>query len=278
MNSTEQTLLMNPRDWQKFDGPPIPGKGYIHAIRSLGNIQGKRVLEAGCGTGWLTVILAKRGAKVCAFDISAENIKIAKERARVNEVEGDVSFSVQSFYDLDYEKYFDLAVGCAILHHIEIGRVIDPLRRALKPDAKVVFYECFGNSGWLQWLRRLIPVPVSDVADRSKRHRPLKYSDLKKFSGGFGKVSWREFQLFSRLDRVVGNKSLINRLNRFDEILLHYLPILRPYARDIVLELERPLNKIAAGFEQPSTLTIRTLRRLPAICGGDSTSAFPSGF
>ncbi len=71
------------------------------------------------------------------------------------------------------------------------------------------------------------------------------YSDLKKFSRGFGKVSLREFQLFSRLDRVVKNKLLINRLNHFDEILLHYLPILKQYAREVVLGLERPLNKIA---------------------------------
>ena len=44
----------------------------------LGNIPGKKVLDAGCGTGFLSVILAKNGWKVTAIDNSSDMLEQAK--------------------------------------------------------------------------------------------------------------------------------------------------------------------------------------------------------
>lgn len=45
------------------------------------DLTGQRVLDAGCGTGALSIELAKRGAQVTAVDISPRLIEIAKARA-----------------------------------------------------------------------------------------------------------------------------------------------------------------------------------------------------
>ena len=45
-----------------------------------GDLNGARVLDAGCGTGAMAVALAERGARVTAVDISPELIKIAEAR------------------------------------------------------------------------------------------------------------------------------------------------------------------------------------------------------
>jgi magnesium-protoporphyrin O-methyltransferase len=44
------------------------------------DLTGRRILDAGCGTGALAVEAAKRGADVVAIDISGQLIEIARER------------------------------------------------------------------------------------------------------------------------------------------------------------------------------------------------------
>lgn len=44
------------------------------------DLSGRRVLDAGCGTGAMSEILAKRGAEVVAIDISPQLIDIARKR------------------------------------------------------------------------------------------------------------------------------------------------------------------------------------------------------
>lgn len=62
------------------------------------NWEQTQAVDAGCGTGRNAISLAERGAKVYAFDISATAIKLAKERAKENEVE--VIFAVHSMSDV----------------------------------------------------------------------------------------------------------------------------------------------------------------------------------
>ncbi|MGX9355951.1 magnesium protoporphyrin IX methyltransferase [Roseobacteraceae bacterium S113] len=44
------------------------------------DMTGRRVLDAGCGTGMVTEILAMRGAEVVAVDISPQLVEIARKR------------------------------------------------------------------------------------------------------------------------------------------------------------------------------------------------------
>ena len=50
------------------------------------NMQGLRVLDAGCGTGALALEAARRGAEVVAIDLSPQLVDVA--RRRVDEVQG----------------------------------------------------------------------------------------------------------------------------------------------------------------------------------------------
>lgn len=50
----------------------------------------EKVLEIGCGTGAISILLAKKGCKVTATDISEEALEITKINARLNNVELDL--------------------------------------------------------------------------------------------------------------------------------------------------------------------------------------------
>ncbi|MEM6477982.1 MAG: magnesium protoporphyrin IX methyltransferase [Pseudomonadota bacterium] len=49
-------------------------------IEALGDVRGKRILDAGCGTGAASEVLAILGAEVVGVDISPSLIDIAKDR------------------------------------------------------------------------------------------------------------------------------------------------------------------------------------------------------
>lgn len=51
---------------------------YQRMLDMINNLSGKHVLEYGCGEGWITRDLARAGASVKAFDISAEAVTVDK--------------------------------------------------------------------------------------------------------------------------------------------------------------------------------------------------------
>src|SRR5687768_10241763 len=56
------------------------------AFEQLGNVRGKDILDYGCGHGMASIVLARRGARVSAFDLSPGYLAEAKQRADANSV------------------------------------------------------------------------------------------------------------------------------------------------------------------------------------------------
>ena len=80
------------------------------AIARFADIDGKRVLDVGCGTGRLTAFAARRAAHVYAFDPSAESVAEA-EASLAGEERRRVRFAVHDARALDLpRRRFDLAL------------------------------------------------------------------------------------------------------------------------------------------------------------------------
>jgi ubiquinone/menaquinone biosynthesis C-methylase UbiE len=80
------------------------------AIEKLVELDGKRVLEVGCGTGRLTRVLASRAASVYAIDPSPEWVAEA-EASLADDVRDRVRFAVHDAQALDLpRRRFDLAL------------------------------------------------------------------------------------------------------------------------------------------------------------------------
>lgn len=63
--------------------PAVPPNSYYERPATealLGDVNGKRVLEVGCGTGPVPESLADHGAEVVACDVSAAMLEIARSR------------------------------------------------------------------------------------------------------------------------------------------------------------------------------------------------------
>ena len=80
------------------------------AIAEFVSLDGKRVLDVGCGEGRLTTFAAERAAMVYAFDPSAENVSAARS-ALTSEQRKRVRFAVHNAEALDLARErFDIAL------------------------------------------------------------------------------------------------------------------------------------------------------------------------
>jgi 2-polyprenyl-6-hydroxyphenyl methylase/3-demethylubiquinone-9 3-methyltransferase len=80
------------------------------AIAALVPLEGKRVLEVGCGAGRLTALAAALASSVYAFDPSAENVAAART-CLTREQHRRVRFAVHDAEALDVARErFDIAL------------------------------------------------------------------------------------------------------------------------------------------------------------------------
>jgi SAM-dependent methyltransferase len=209
-----------------------------YSYHLLGDVRGRTVLEYGCGDGLNTVVLARRGAKVKALDISPDLIDVARRRLDANRIAADVEFIVGSAHDLPLpDESVDIVFGMAILHHLDLALSAREVHRVLRKGGRAIFQEPVRNSKLIKFLRGLIPYQAADV---SPFERPLTDQELARYAEGFSSYRSKAF--------VLPTTSLVNVLpplrNRFsqscqraDAAILQKFPSLAYYATMRVVEL-----------------------------------------
>ena len=81
------------------------------------NLEGCRVLDAGCGTGAVAVELATRGAQVLAVDLSATLIEIARERLPSDIGKGHIDFEVGDMAALATGEFDHVLAMDSLIHY-----------------------------------------------------------------------------------------------------------------------------------------------------------------
>jgi SAM-dependent methyltransferase len=205
------------------------------ALARLGDVRGLRVLDYGCGHGMAAVVLARRGAYVTAFDLSAGYLSEASRRAAANDVRLDL---VQAdgqrlpFADASFDRVW----GNAVLHHLDIDIAGRELFRVLRPGGLAVYCEPWGENPLLRWARRRLPYREKQ---RTRDEEPLRRRQVRTLEHIFPAVELSGYQLLSMLRRVVRPGRLTAGLERCDAVLLRRLPALQRFCRYVVLTLRR---------------------------------------
>ncbi len=103
------------------------------------DLSGRRVLDAGCGTGALAVQAALRGAEVVAIDISPTLVKLASERLPRDLGVGSIRFLVGDLLDRSLGRFDHVVAMDSLIHYRanDVTRVLAGL--AGRTDHSIVF-------------------------------------------------------------------------------------------------------------------------------------------
>ncbi len=95
--------------------------------------NGERILDLGCGTGYLTSIISASGADVVGIDSSLEMVTKAKATYP------QLDFQVQNATDFHFDEHFDAVFSNAVLHWIlEKEKAVDCIYNNLKRRGRFV--------------------------------------------------------------------------------------------------------------------------------------------
>lgn len=81
------------------------------------NLSGKRVLDAGCGTGAAAVELARRGAEVVAIDLSPTLVAVARERAAQSALRGRIDWRSGDMLDAALGDFDHVLAMDSLIHY-----------------------------------------------------------------------------------------------------------------------------------------------------------------
>lgn len=120
--------------------------------RFLGDVKDLDVLDAGCGTGYLSRKLARRGARVVAIDFSPAMIEVARSRGVNVDYRVDSSSTLETVPDASVDRI----VSNYVLQDLpDLDGAVRSFHRVLRPGGRVtaVFgHPCFDSIGGPEWM------------------------------------------------------------------------------------------------------------------------------
>lgn len=209
-----------------------------YAFHLLGDVRGKSVLDLGCGSGESVIPLAMRGARVTGLDISPELIGLAHKRTEKAAVKA--TLLTRSAYETGlFNSSVDVIFCMSVVHHLDIVRISEEMRRILVPGGYVVLKEPVRFSYGYQVLRRLFPAH-EDVSDDE---HPLTRTELATLMQGFVPHGLRYFRLpFVPIFLRLGKRGVTRMSWRASDWLMRNGgALVEGYATAVVVRLDMPL-------------------------------------
>ncbi|MCP4347911.1 MAG: class I SAM-dependent methyltransferase [Desulfobacterales bacterium] len=207
----------------------------------------KKLLDFGCGQGVTSVRFAKIGYDVWGFDISPDNINIAKRHAEKYGFGDKISFSVYTAEHLNYyPEQFDIIVGIDILHHVEIRSAVKECHRILKKNGIAIFREhievpLFDRIRNSRIVTAFYPKNKSFDKHITEDERKLTVDDIYDIKEVFNDLSIQRFVFLSRLKQFFrkADDKRPSVLEKLDYFIFDYFPFLRNFGGGVVLILRK---------------------------------------
>lgn len=200
----------------------------------------KKFLDYCCGDGSISIFLAQNNAEITGIDISDVSIKIAKQNASKKGLENNPTFLVMDAENMEFDdNSFDVIFCGGVLHHLDIDKAFQELKRVLKPNGAIICGEPLAYNPIFQLYRRLTP----KLRTEWESEHILNKQSINLAKKHFNKVEMKFFHLTTLLAVPFRHYSFFGHILSFfefvDSILLR-LPIIKWLSWQIVFTLSEP--------------------------------------
>lgn len=166
---------------------------------AIGNLQGKSVLDLGCGDGFASMDALRAGAYVTAIDISPASIEYLIAKAKNENLNHRLDARVMDAHHLDFgNESFDIVFGNGILHHLPyLECAIGEIKRVLKESGHAVFLEPLGMNPFVNLFRKMTP------NCRTTDEKPFTKQELSVIRTYFPNVQFSYFECTTLFTKVL---------------------------------------------------------------------------
>ncbi len=118
--------------------------------REAAHLQGKHLLEIGCGMGYDSLEFLKRGVRVTATDLTPRAVEMTKKHFAVEGVQAE-DVRTANALSLPFEdNTFDAVWSNGVLHATgDTPRAIQEARRVLKPGGRAIISHFYRKPSWM---------------------------------------------------------------------------------------------------------------------------------
>ena len=145
--------------------------------------MGSNILEAGCGTGQLSITLSRYARQIYGIDLSKGSLIEAKQFINSNDIKSVHLFRMNIFKLFFEENTFDVIISNGVLHHTYNPKLaFSKLVRVLKPGGIIVIglYHRYGRI--IQKIRQSLIKNFGDSFKFLDKRFREKISDKKKYA------------------------------------------------------------------------------------------------
>jgi 2-polyprenyl-3-methyl-5-hydroxy-6-metoxy-1,4-benzoquinol methylase len=142
--AARSSIIKTATDPHQYDSPEVlwtqegsatsPNRRlFLEYLRpAIGEMPGKRVLDVGCGLGWLSHEIAQSGGRPLGIDPSMRCLSGARQAFP------DLTFQQAALQDFQPETRFDAAFMIMVDNFMDATDVFDGVRRHLHPDGQFI--------------------------------------------------------------------------------------------------------------------------------------------
>ncbi|MDK2786489.1 MAG: hypothetical protein PWQ80_1168 [Thermotoga sp.] len=111
---------------------------FVNLLNHFFVLKGSRILEAGCGSGTISIDLSKRGAYYTGIDISQDSVELSKKVASFFELR-NVSFKkMDGFKTIFSDKEFDIVFNIGVVEHFQDEDIVKMLKEMARVGKFIV--------------------------------------------------------------------------------------------------------------------------------------------